>query len=315
MGVILTNNNQGGSIKVLRTPGLSEGYTRIGNYVLDAFPGAVAAYSLRKLRYNYKGPVIRVRRSSDNAELNIGFDGDGIGSRLDERALLAFVGNANGFVTMWYDQSGNGMDQTRVTANKQPQIVTNGTIYTDNGKHAIYFDGTKSFRSINTISLTSPSGEWSSFGVFNSQSFDIARVFLSSDGTSAGPQNERIGQFMRTAANQRFQAIAFRISTPPTPVAVTDDGPICLLKQTIVHSIRTSNTVEIFANGETNGPSTILGTPTTMSRPLDIGYRDGVSFSIFQPFGYIQELIHYPLNSTSFHQRMVDAMNLYYKAY
>jgi hypothetical protein len=313
MGVILTNNNQGGSINVLRTPGLSEGYTRIGNYVLDAFPGAVAAYSLRKLRYNYKGPVIRVRRSSDNAELNIGFDGDGIGSRLDERALLAFVGNANGFVTMWYDQSGNGMDQTRVTANEQPQIVTNGTIYTDNGKHAIYFDGTKSFRSINTISLTSPSGEWSSFGVFNSLDFSIARLYLSSDGVSGGPNNWRIGQFLRTIPGPRYDSIGFRTDISPTNVR--DFGPICQLKQTIVHSIRRLTTIESFANGETDGPTTILGTPTTDIRPLDIGYRDGVSFSIFQPFGYIQELIHYPLDSTSFYKNMVDAMNLYYKAY
>jgi hypothetical protein len=312
MGVILTNNNQGGSIKVLRTPGLSEGYTRVGNYVLDAFPGAVAAYSLRKLRYNYKGPVIRVRRSSDNAEQDIGFDGDGIGSRLDERALLAFVGNANGFVTMWYDQSGNGMDQTRVTANEQPQIVTNGTIYTDNGKHAIYFDGTKSFRSINTISLTSPAGEWSSFGVTNPTADRITvPVYLSFDAIFNGIEY-RIGQFLShgRTGNPRQRTVAFSSISP-----FTDLGIRQTFNQAIVNSIRTTTSVEVFTNKITDGPTINLGIPITGITPLDIGYRNGITVNQSQPFGYIQELIHYPLNSTSFHQRMVDSMNIYYKAY
>jgi hypothetical protein len=41
--------------------------------LLDDYPTAAAAYSLRKLRNGYSGNAIRVRRSSDNAELNIGF--------------------------------------------------------------------------------------------------------------------------------------------------------------------------------------------------------------------------------------------------
>ena len=44
---------------------------------------------------------IRVRRSSDNAEMNIGFMAKG---GLDTVALLAFVGSGNGIVSM-YDQS------------------------------------------------------------------------------------------------------------------------------------------------------------------------------------------------------------------
>jgi hypothetical protein len=36
--------------------------------LLDAVPGAAAAYSLRQLSNAYTGPVVTVRRSSDNAE-------------------------------------------------------------------------------------------------------------------------------------------------------------------------------------------------------------------------------------------------------
>ena len=36
--------------------------------LLDLVPGAAAAYSLRSLSNSYAGPVVTVRRSSDNAE-------------------------------------------------------------------------------------------------------------------------------------------------------------------------------------------------------------------------------------------------------
>jgi hypothetical protein len=49
---------------------------------------------------------------------------------------------ANGFVTTWYDQSGNGNNATQATAASQPTIVSSGTLVTENGKAALDFDGT-----------------------------------------------------------------------------------------------------------------------------------------------------------------------------
>ena len=37
-----------------------------GGFLLDSYPNATAAYSLRKLRRAYTGDSIEVRRSSDN---------------------------------------------------------------------------------------------------------------------------------------------------------------------------------------------------------------------------------------------------------
>jgi hypothetical protein len=71
--------------------------------LLDLYPSAAVAYSLRKLRTAYTGSAIRVRRSSDNTEQDIGFVGRG----LDTTALLTFCGVGDGFVKTWYDQSGN----------------------------------------------------------------------------------------------------------------------------------------------------------------------------------------------------------------
>ena len=95
-----------------------------GELLLDAYPDSAAAYSLRKLRNNYIGGPIRVRRSSDNEEQDIYFDADG---ELDITQLTTFCGAGDGFVKTWYDQSGNGYDAEQSTAASQPQIVNSGT--------------------------------------------------------------------------------------------------------------------------------------------------------------------------------------------
>lgn len=104
--------------------------------LLDFFRDAAAAYSLRKLRFLYNGAAIRVRRSSDNTEQDIGF----FGNQLDTSSLLTFCGAGNGFVTTWYDQSINGRNLTQTTAANQPLIVNTGSIQIINNKPAVYFD-------------------------------------------------------------------------------------------------------------------------------------------------------------------------------
>lgn len=73
----------------------------------------------------YAGSSLRVRRSSDNTEQDIGFSS----GQLDTTSLLAFVGSGNGFVTKWYDQSGAGNDLIMATTAQQPVIVMKG-VYT-----------------------------------------------------------------------------------------------------------------------------------------------------------------------------------------
>jgi trimeric autotransporter adhesin len=115
-------------------------------YALDLISAIVAAaYSLRRLYASYTGAAIRVRRSSDNAERDIRF----IGEHLDVLTLLVFVGSGNGFITTWYDQSGNGRHATQTTAGNQPQIVSNGVIEKQNGRPALIFDGNAFFTNIN----------------------------------------------------------------------------------------------------------------------------------------------------------------------
>jgi hypothetical protein len=98
--------------------------------LLDDYPNAAAAYSLRLLRSAYTGDAIRVRRASDNTEQDIGF----VSNELDTSALTTFCSGTNGFVKTWYDQSGNGYDATQTTSAKQPQIVSSGSVLLLNNK-------------------------------------------------------------------------------------------------------------------------------------------------------------------------------------
>ena len=100
--------------------------------MLNLFPNASLGLSLDKLDKNYTGSAIKVRRSSDNNELDIGFV-DGI---LDTASLLDFVGSGDAFVTIIYDQVGSN-NMTQTTSSLQGQIVSNGSVILKGGKPCI----------------------------------------------------------------------------------------------------------------------------------------------------------------------------------
>ncbi|MFN7225787.1 MAG: arabinofuranosidase catalytic domain-containing protein [Holosporales bacterium] len=107
--------------------------------VLDGVSGIAAAYGLRRLLSGYVGPLVRVRRSSDNAEADI-FSADYAG--LDTQGLLTFTAAADAFVSRWYDQSGNGRNVIQSLATRQPRLVISGLLQTDSGSRpALNFRG------------------------------------------------------------------------------------------------------------------------------------------------------------------------------
>jgi len=107
------------------------------SFLLDDFTGAAGAWSLRRLRAGYTGAAIRVRRTSDSAELDIGFTGLGT---LDTPALEAWAAGTNALVTTWYDQTTNGRNAIQATAANQPRIVNIGVVTRgNNGQPAVDF--------------------------------------------------------------------------------------------------------------------------------------------------------------------------------
>jgi len=77
--------------------------------LLDLYPGAVGAYSFRKLSSSYTGAAIRVQDINTGNEIDIGFNS---ANGLDISALIAFTGTASSSIVTIYDQSGNGFDLT-----------------------------------------------------------------------------------------------------------------------------------------------------------------------------------------------------------
>lgn len=129
-------------------------------------------FSLRQLA-KYVGPVLKIRRSSDNVTELFYFSTNRYG--INENEILDFVGANDGFVETWYDQSGGNRHATNTTTDQQPKIVTAGAIEKKNGRPTILFSGSQS---LNVTTTTFGS----SFGVFQRNS--VASVI--SQTTSGG---------------------------------------------------------------------------------------------------------------------------------
>lgn len=153
--------------------------------LLDIYPGAIGAWSLRKLRAGYGGSAIRVRRANDNAEQNIGFDALG---NLDTTALTAFCAGTNGFVTTWYDQSGNNKNGVQSSATSQPKIYDSVTgVLTQNGKPTVSFDGSNDFLDCGLLNAGTKPANYSSMNVSRYSSLAAIRfAFGSVDSGTQG---------------------------------------------------------------------------------------------------------------------------------
>ncbi|WGK94383.1 MULTISPECIES: putative Ig domain-containing protein [Flavobacterium] len=129
----------------------------VGEFTLDKLgfsnsdPKAKVAYSLRKLVSDYSGAAILVRRSSDNATQDIGFD---LSGNLNQTALTTFIGGSSGFVVTWYDQSGNGNNATNNTNANQPRIVNAGVLELFNNKPTITTTANSQFLDLSTTIST-----------------------------------------------------------------------------------------------------------------------------------------------------------------
>lgn len=115
---------------------------------LESLPAASATFSIRRLKRSYTGPLIRIRRSSDNTESNIGYLANG---NLDITSLTSFCGSGSCFVKTWYDQSGNGRDATQTTTTAQPRIFNAGTLDTSNSRPTLVFNGSSQYLTASNI--------------------------------------------------------------------------------------------------------------------------------------------------------------------
>lgn len=271
------------------------------SYLLDTY-SSEGGYSMRKISSTATN-CIRVRRSSDNAEQNIGF----VGNDLDTTSLLSFVGANDGFVTTWYDQSGNGRDAVTGFAIVQPRIVNAGVLETKNTKPAIYFNDKWLRYSGQVIPLaTNP---FSYFTVSSHETAnDLGAVFKSYDRPQSGG-----GEYVVNFNDRRIDKVNFLIRSSGTPYRADlsvqrNDSDYKLLSG----FVDSSNNMSAFDNGATGTTDTYSGTYT--SSVLMIGDPTTGSSS-FQLVGHIGEVIILNTDESANRTAIETDINNYYTIY
>jgi hypothetical protein len=261
---------------ILATHGIIKSQAVAVALLLDTYTNAAAAYSVRKLRSAYSGSCIRVRRSSDNTEQDIGFSG----TNLDTTALTSFCSGTNGFVTTWYDQSGNANDATQTTAANQPQIVSSGSVITENTRPTLQFDGSND--AMFNTAFTVPKYI---FGVFN------PKTAISYEG------------FLNYSAKHFFLRDALLTSL------YSDAASLYSIANNYVNNANTKNfansALQLFANGQ--------DTPTDgASRAISFGTSTGGGTNASTN---ICEVIAFVNNENSNRTAISTNINTYYAMY
>lgn len=268
--------------------------------LLDTYP-ATAAYSLRKLRTAYTGAVIRVRRSLDNAEQDIGFLAD----ELDTVSLLSFVGAGNGFIVTVYDQAGIH-NITRGVVTQQPLIVSGGVLIVKNTKIGIKHDGTDDVLvSLSPIVDLNSGNQFSIFNVHASDLLNTIRTFWTVSTIGSSDQMRGFSDTRGIASPLNF----FVINSAGTGYASTLSTTRNNTNQRLITSVMDgSNLMRGFDNGSTGGTNTY--TLTYQNNLLQIGSGANGAFN-----GIWQEFIIFNTNQLSNRVIIETNINTYYGIY
>jgi SPP1 family predicted phage head-tail adaptor len=284
----------------------------VASLLLDLYPDAAVAYSLRKLRTAYTGSAVRVRRSSDNTEQDIGF----VAEELDTVSLLAFCGIGNGFVTTWYDQSGNANNATQTTQASQPQIVSSGVIIISNGEPTIDFNGTNSYLDGHWSSLFTSTTD--NFALFNVLKFDVSDTlqipFGVTDGTMIANGNLSNVLHAYSINSTSFHRVNGEITNYSTSISsefgIINDNLLVYQKNGIVTNVYNNNILKATQNFTT----TLLGdVPTNTSFFMRFGTNRGYLTHWFN--GNMKEFIIYPTSQSINISAINSNINTHYGIY
>ena len=258
--------------------------------LLDEFSGAAAAYSLRALSAAWlAGDVVEVRRSSDSSTQSF------TAGQVADGTLEAFCGVGDGFVSTWYDQSGNGNNATQATTTAQPKIVSAGSLVTG----GIDFDGVDD--QLDGTGITASLATMISVSKLDtSAGFSYAPFVVGGSDATAG--SESFLSYYRGASTTHAayqgtvldSAVPYLTNTTYLKFDVLDDA-----------------NSELFVNGSSIATGA-TGTKTASNAAFSIGRARGSSNLLD---GKIAEVIFYPSNQSANRAGIETNINDYYSIY
>jgi hypothetical protein len=277
-------------------------------YLFDAsgLPAPAAAYSLRKLK-NTATNAIRIRRTSDGAQTDIGFTAAG---HLNTSAITAHcTGGSSGYVVTWYDQSGNSRNLSQTDTTKQFRIYngTTSTIHTQGSASRPALLMTDAARGMITAAFTPYVGTQAAACVVatlasGATTYSPRYASMFPTPTTAG-DNETIGAMMiaRNGNTEQWglgRGNGWRATTA---------GDYDVLQQ--VHSQIIGATHVIFVDGVLNIGS-FATDPLNISR-FGVGHRGFDTQSV--PNGYVSEVFFWETSLiNSARATIAQSQNAYY---
>jgi len=200
------------------------------------------------------------------------------------------VTNPMGYVTRWYDQSGNGRHATQTATGSQPLIVSSGSLITENGKPAINFIGA------NLCRLDSPSG-WDYTTTFTTTRFYTRPAF-------AYIYNSNVNKLLNDTNGSGYRIYAGSSAL----FAGTDPS---LTGQDLVYVLFSGSSSQIRIDNN----SLVTGSlDTYTANGVTIGIAaNNVPDSAFN--GTMQELVFYSTNQSANRPLIENNINNYYNIY
>ena len=261
--------------------------------LLDQYGGAAAAYSLRALSSGWlAGDVVEVRRSSDSTTDTF------TASQITNGDLVTFCGVGDGFVSTWYDQSGNANNATQITTTAQPKIVDAGALVTG----GLDFDGVDDEMMVvgDPIITADYTGTFSTFSVHTVATAEVGYLYgNASSGAGAS-------QYSRTTLDEY---------TTTSGTDTTLDKIAGSSSELILSSVYNNGDAGLLINGA--GSMTDQGTYSFTAGTVDftIGNRSGGGSASTILAGQIQEIIIYNSDQSANRAAIEENINEHYSIY
>lgn len=233
------------------------------------------------------------------------YDSDTTGDRVAVESNInkyydVYDQNVQGFVSTWYDQSGNGNHVLQETGTNQPRIVDNGTLILENELAAVEFDGTNTFLRNLNFSLDNTLG----LGVFNvikSNNTNTSQYIWATLSATDNRTNLSTTATGQTGFQFRQASIIWKSGATTT-------------NQRLISQVADATTPQIYLDG-------VLGIGTEAefnARVIDnvfyIGSNSAGAPNIVLN-GTIQEIVLYNIDKSTVRTTIEDNINKYYSIY